>query len=68
MWSMQDNHSELTLLYCTGNAASEEPTKEKHEPCNCDETQNKVDASNIGAGNNIQTVSGTLLVRIFFRT
>lgn len=65
MWSMQDSHSELTLVEYTGNAASEEPTKEKRES---DETQNKVDASNIGAGNDIQTVSGTLLVRNSFRT
>uniref|UniRef100_M1DHS3 Repressor of silencing 1 n=1 Tax=Solanum tuberosum TaxID=4113 RepID=M1DHS3_SOLTU len=42
--------------------ASEEPTKEKCESCNCDETQNKINASNVGTGNNIETVSGTLLI------
>ena len=57
---MQDIHSELTLLYRTGNVASIE---EKYESCNCNETQSKVDASNIGVGSNIETVSGTLLVR-----
>ncbi|KAH0759874.1 hypothetical protein KY290_023367 [Solanum tuberosum] len=51
-----EHQVDLTLLYRTGNAASEEPTKEKYESCNCDETQNKVD------GSNIETVSGTLLI------
>ncbi|PHU00738.1 Protein ROS1 [Capsicum chinense] len=46
----------LLALRTPGNAASEEPTKEKRESCNCDGTQNEVDASNI------QTVSGTLLI------
>uniref|UniRef100_K4BRL1 Demeter RRM-fold domain-containing protein n=1 Tax=Solanum lycopersicum TaxID=4081 RepID=K4BRL1_SOLLC len=54
-----DIHSELTLLYRTGNVASIE---EKYESCNCNETQSKVDASNIGVGSNIETVSGTLLI------
>ncbi|CAN4115195.1 unnamed protein product [Withania somnifera] len=67
----------LLAIRIPGNAASEEPTKgkcqccnsdgtlnkvEKCESCHCNEMQNKVAALNIGAGNNIQTVCGTLLI------
>ncbi|XP_049364055.1 protein ROS1A-like [Solanum verrucosum] len=53
---LEDPCPYLLAIRTPGNAASEEPTKEKYESCNCDETQNKVD------GSNIETVSGTLLI------
>ncbi|KAK4721865.1 hypothetical protein R3W88_012098 [Solanum pinnatisectum] len=43
-------------LFAIRTPASEEPTKEKSESCNCDETQNKINASNVGTGNNIETI------------
>ncbi|XP_060185106.1 protein ROS1A-like [Lycium barbarum] len=67
----------LLAIRTPGNAASEEPTKEKCqscnsgetlkkvekcEYCNCDETQNKVAPLNMDPGGNNQTVQGTLLI------
>ncbi|KAK6791986.1 hypothetical protein RDI58_011067 [Solanum bulbocastanum] len=58
----QEPEDPCPYLLAIRTPASEEPTKEKCESCNCDETPNKINASNVSTGNNIETISGTLLV------